>query len=124
MYHSENDNTKEERSNEGNEVKRESEPKDQIKASDTNEEDVVFKEKHQVKNGKNPLQKIFKRADELSQKMKLDKGINEKIKELLIKVEEEKQVNGTLKKMNLSGVFGSQAERILLFTAGAVAHNP
>ena len=29
MYHSENDNTKEERSNEGNEVKRESEPKDQ-----------------------------------------------------------------------------------------------
>ena len=29
MYHSENDNTKEERSNEGNEVTRESEPKDQ-----------------------------------------------------------------------------------------------
>ena len=55
---------------------------------------MLFKEKHQVKNGKNPLQKIFKRADELSQKMKLDKGINEKIKELLIKVEEEKKMKG------------------------------
>lgn len=52
MYHSENDNTKEERSNEGNEVKRESEPKDHIKASDTNEEDVVFKESIKLRTGK------------------------------------------------------------------------
>ena len=94
MFHSEMDNIKETSSNEGNEVKIENEPKDKIKVSDTNEEEELSKPKHQVKNGKNTLQKIFKRADELSQKMKLDKVINEKIKDLLIKVEEEKKLKG------------------------------
>lgn len=94
MNNSESDNIKEPSSNEGSEDKRK--PKDQIRSSKVNEEETIPKAKHQAKNGNtiNVLQKIFKRADELSQKMNLDQLINDKMKELLIKVENEKKLKG------------------------------
>ena len=94
MNNSESDNIKEPSSNEGSEDKRK--PKDQIRSSEVNEEETIPKAKHQAKNGNtiNVLQKIFKRADELSQKMNLDHLINGKMKELLIKVENEKKLKG------------------------------
>ena len=94
MNNSESDNIKEPSSNEGSEDKRK--PKDQIRSSEVNEEETIPKAKHQAKNGNtiNVLQKIFKRADELSQKMNLDQLINDKMKELLIKVENEKKLKG------------------------------
>ena len=94
MNNSESDNIKEPSSNEGSEDKRK--PKDQIRSSEVNEEETIPKAKHQAKNGNtiNVLQKIFKRADELSQKMNLDQLINVKMKELLIKVEKEKKLKG------------------------------
>ena len=94
MNNSESDNIKEPSSNEGSEDKRK--PKDQIRSSEVNEEETIPKAKHQAKNGNtiNVLQKIFKRADELSQKMNLDHLINDKMKELLIKVENEKKLKG------------------------------
>ena len=94
MNNSESDNIKEPSSNEGSEDKRK--PKDQIRSSEVNEEETIPKAKHQAKNGNtiNVLQKIFKRADELSQKMNLDQLINDKMKELLIKVEKEKKLKG------------------------------
>ena len=94
MNNSESDNIKEPSSNEGSEDKRK--PKDQIRSSEVNEEETIPKAKHQAKNGNTitVLQKIFKRADELSQKMNLDQLINDKMKELLIKVEKEKKLKG------------------------------
>ena len=94
MNNSESDNIKEPSSNEGSEDKRK--PKDQIRSSEVNEEETIPKAKHQAKNGNtiNVLQKIFKRADELSQKMNLDQLINDKMKELLIKVDNEKKLKG------------------------------
>ena len=94
MNNSESDNIKEPSSNEGSEDKRK--PKDQIRSSEVNEEETIPKAKHQAKNGNtiNVLQKIYKRADELSQKMNLDQLINVKMKELLIKVEKEKKLKG------------------------------
>ena len=94
MNNSESDNIKEPSSNEGSEDKRK--PKDQIRSSEVNEEETIPKAKHQAKNGNtiNVLQKIFKRADELSQKMNLDQLITVKMKELLIKVEKEKKLKG------------------------------
>ena len=94
MNNSESDNIKEPSSNEGSEDKRK--PKDQIRSSEVNEEETIPKANHQAKNGNtiNVLQKIFKRADELSQKMNLDHLINDKMKELLIKVDNEKKLKG------------------------------